>query len=51
MNAGTSRWFETPSELFFPFAQSCFFVFSFLVFRGNLIDLHEIQVTWDMRDA
>ena len=39
------RRFESPGELFFSFEQSCFFVFSFLVFRGNLIDLREIQIT------
>ena len=40
-----------PANVFFSFTQSCFFVFSFLVFRGNLIDLCEIQVTWEMRDV
>ena len=45
MNVGISRRFESPGELFFSFEQSCFFVFSFLVFRGNLLDLREIQVT------
>ena len=45
MNVGISRRFELPGEIFLSFEQSCFFVFSFLVFRGNLIDLCEIQVT------